>query len=44
MEEKEVKEKKEKKKIEIDSFTVISILVMLLSVGVTLYFLLSFGK
>lgn len=44
MEEKEVKEKKEKKKIEIDSFTIISILVMLLSVGVTLYFLLSFGK
>lgn len=44
MEEKEVKGKKEKKKIEIDSFTVISILVMLLSVGVTLYFLLSFGK
>ncbi len=43
MEGKEI-EKKEKKKIEIDSFGIISIIVMVLSVAIALYFLLSFGK
>lgn len=44
MEENEVKDKKEKKKIEIDTFSIISILSMLISTGIMIYFLLSFGK
>ena len=44
MEENEVKDKKEKKKIEIDTFSIISILAMLISTGIMISFLLSFGK
>ena len=42
MEEKEQKE--EKKKFELDAFSIISILVMIISTGIMIYFLVSFGK
>ena len=45
MEEKEVvKEPEKKRKSEFDLFAIISILVMVISIGITLYYLLSFGK
>jgi flagellar basal body-associated protein FliL len=40
----EKKTKKEKKKIEFDSFTILSITVMLVSTAIAIYFLFSFGK
>jgi hypothetical protein len=40
----EKKTNKEKKKIEFDSFAILSIAVMVVSVGIAVYFLFSFGK